>query len=297
MRQRHFTNNRPCRPSRAKWRPMSSLLLWRAASLVLAFVLLPTVSGAQPHKLDTPTDSPLWWTLSDEVTPEQLKALYSDRSLSLERYDEAVAAGLARPLPDTGTRSRACMLFYSNSQLSPELELMWQAFRAFYTVHLNREFAGDEYVDAVPDELQKFGISPAGRGVILAAARSTPVEVDRRLPEFIPRLSEATLLMHEIYSNPARAATAPPVDQFRNSMETRDYAAIAAVTGRPKAEIRELVDSYANWNVPYELVAEALPVLKADLSDADWSGFRRYLLEVVVSDTDSAPYFQEFCGE
>ncbi|MGH9382033.1 MAG: hypothetical protein ACRD2Z_15675 [Thermoanaerobaculia bacterium] len=260
-------------------------------------MLLSSVSRGQPHKLDTPADSPLWWTLTDEISPEQLKALYSDRSLSLARYDDAVEAGLAQPLPDSGERSRACLIFYRNAQLTPELEPMWNAFRAFYNAHLDREFHGDEYVDAIPHRLQEFGISPQGANVIVAAAISTEAEVKRRLPEFIPKLSEATLLIDEIYSNPTRAASAPPVDQFRDAMEARDYAMVAGVTGRPESEIRELVDSYANWNVPYELVAEALPALKKSLSEPDWQGFRRYLLETVVAEFGTGPHFKDYCGE
>lgn len=269
---------------------------WRTVGLILALILLPTASRAQPHKLDTPTDSPLWWTLTDEITPQKLKALYVDRSSSLARYDDAVEAGLEEPLPARGKRSRACLTFYRNSELTPELEPMWIAFRAFYNGHLDRELGGDEYVDAVPHRLQEFGISPSGVDFILATAKSTEAEVKRRLPEFTPRLGDAALLIDEIYSDPIRAASAPPIEQFRDAMEARDYATVAAVTGRPESEIRDLVDSYANWNVPYELVAEVLPVLKNDLSESDWEGFRRYLLEVVVSGFGSAPHFEDYCG-
>lgn len=285
------------RLSRQEWRRTSSPALWRTAVLVVALTLLSTVSRGQLHRLDTPTDSPLWWTLSDEISPEQLKALYSDRSLSLARYDDAVEAGLMRPLPDSGKRSRACLIFYRNAQLTPELEPMWNAFRAFYNAHLNRAFRGDEYVDAIPRQLEKFGISPRGANVILAAARSTKSEVESRWTELTPRLDEMTLLIDKIYSDPERAALAPPIDQFRAAAEARDYATVASATGRTESEIRELVDSYANWDAPYELVAEALPVLKEDLSERDWQGFRRYLLESVVAEFGTAPHFDDYCGE
>lgn len=197
-------------PSSVEQRGTLLSLSWRTVGLILALILLPTVSRAQPHKLDTPTDSPLWWTLTDEITPQKLKALYADRTSSLARYDDAVEAGLEEPLPARGKRSRACLTFYRNAELTPQLEPMWIAFRAFYNAHLDQELSGNEYVDAVPHRLQEFGISPSGVDVILAAAKSTKAEVKRRSPEFIPRIGDAALLIDDdlFRSHPCGICTA-----------------------------------------------------------------------------------------
>jgi hypothetical protein len=69
---------------------------------------------------------------------------------------------------------------------------------------------------------------------------------------------------------------------------------VASALGRPEGEIRALVDSHADWDVSYALIAEALPGLKEELTEADWQGFRRYLLEVVAG--GGMKEFDQYCG-
>ncbi len=173
--------------------------------------LLPAAAAAQPHKLDTPVDSPLWWTLTDDLTPAELKRLHNDRSLALERYDAAVNAGLAQPLPERGRESRGCLKFYYHPDLTPELEPMWLAFETFYAFYTPRENAPEENVQAAPRDLQqKFGVSPAGVDRILNAAATTDAEFDSLMADLGPKMREMTLLLMAVAEDPLRAASAPP---------------------------------------------------------------------------------------
>lgn len=266
-----------------------------ATSLVIALLLLPTLAGAQLHKLDRPVDSPLWWTLTDEVTPAELKRLHSDRSLSLERYDAAVEAGLERPVPEEGPYRRECLLFYFNRDLTPELEPMWQAFEWFFALRTPGEHASEENVRAAPGDLRRFGVSPSGVDAILKTAAATQAEFDSLMADFGPKMREMTILLREVYDDPRRAAAVPPEGEVYDAVQRKDYQAVASALGRPEDEIRALVDSHADWDVPYALIAEALPRLKEEVTEADWQGFRRYLLEVVAGGGASKE-FDQYCG-
>ncbi len=284
--------------SRRDGRKGSTRLPWHAACVAMAMLLLPGVLDAQLHRPDRPVDSPLWWTLTDEVTPAELKRLFSDRSLSLERYDAAVAAGLADPLPERGAGGRECLDFYLNRDLTPELEPMWLAFDTFFRVYAPDEQVDEERAHAAPLDLRRFGVSPSGVETILRAAAATEAEFDSLMDDLGPKMREMTVLLGEVYyEDPQRAALAPPHRQVLDAVELRDYQTVASAVGRSVSEIRDLVDSHADWDAPYALVAEALPRLKEELTDEDWQGLRRYLLETVVARKGNSRHFAEACGD
>jgi len=67
-----------------------------ALLVVVAFVCTlaaPRPAAAQPFDLDTPADSPLWWTVTDAPSPAELRAALRDPEAHLERYPEALAGG------------------------------------------------------------------------------------------------------------------------------------------------------------------------------------------------------------
>lgn len=274
----------------------SSERWWRPAAVTMALVLLPAVLGAQPHKLDRPADSPLWWTLTDELTPAELKQLLSDRTLTLQRYDAAVEAGLEQPLPERGPESRECLKYYFHTDLTPELEPMWSAFQVFQILYLPGENAEEEHVRAAPRDLRRFGVSASGVETILKTATNTAAAFDSLVAERAPKSQEMTILLRELYEDPLRAAAVPPEGQLYEAIRRKDYGAVAAAVGRPESEIRELVDSHADWDVAYARIAEALPGLKEELTESDWQGFRRYLLETIVVGGGSSKHFESYCG-
>jgi hypothetical protein len=231
-------------------------------------------------------ESPLWWTLLDEITPSELKRLYSDRSLSLARYDAAVEAGLEKPLSE---KQRRRLEFYIHHGLTPELAPMWWAFDIFARERLSRTGAAE---DAVPRELAGYGITSPGVETIMAAAQACAAEREELMADLGPRQIEAQRLIRH-RRDAEYEGTAPPGKPILEAVNERDYELFAAVAGRPVAEIRELVDALADWEAPRLLTAECLPVLKDELSPPDWERFRRYLREVVVAPIRGLPFFDQ----
>ena len=257
-----------CRP-RQRFGPVSALCL---------LVMLLTVAGdiaAQPHRITNPVDSYLWWTLSDEITPADLKAAWSDRELSLARYDEAVEARLEKPL-DPESRER--LNFYVSLTLTPELSPMWWAFDIFARDYLSRTGIPDH---VLPADLAGHGISPSGVETIMVAAHGCAADREVLMADLGPKQKDAQLLIRDRLKA-ERAGTAPPGEPIMEAVNERRYDIVASVTGRSAEEIQELVDALADWEAPRRLMAECLPALKLQLTDADWQLFQAYLREVII---------------
>ena len=258
-------------------------------ALLCLLVLLFAVAGeiaAQPHRLSTPADSYLWWPLSDDITPAELKALWSDRALSLERYDEAVKAGLEGPLDP---EKRPLLKYYINIKLTPELGPMWLAFDIFARERISRTGVSP---DVVPAELADYGISPGGVETIMVAAHGCVADHDALMFDLGPKQIEAQLLIQD-RRKAERAGTAPPGKPIMEAVNERRYDLVASVTDRPVGEIRELVDALADWDAPSRLMAECLPALKLQLTDADWQRFQAFLREVVIQPFGGLPFFDK----
>ncbi|HSL83314.1 MAG TPA: hypothetical protein VLF66_11105, partial [Thermoanaerobaculia bacterium] len=104
-----------------------------STALLLAVGLaIPGPSSGQPMDLDTPPGSPLWWTLTDEISPMELRTALRDPEAHLARYLAAIEAGVADVLPEDQVQT---LSFYYNRDLTPELTPMWVAFSAFASGH------------------------------------------------------------------------------------------------------------------------------------------------------------------
>lgn len=279
-------------------RGRAAVALQIATRLAAALLLFPATLGAQPHDLTAPVESPVWWTLSDDVTPAELKRHYSDRSLSLERYETAVELGLEEPLD---TEQRKYLKVYVNRRLTPELEPMWSVFDVFARARISREGIPEE---VVPRELREdYGISAQGVETIMITAKEAAAEHAKWVAEVGPKQMEMQRILRELYEPPGPDPTGlvPPaprhVKRAWDATYQRDYAAVAAATGRPVSEIRELVDALASWWDGTELIAEFLPVLKGELSSSDWQRFRRYLREAVAARMGALKHFDEDAEE
>lgn len=276
------------------------LRLWRALCSAATLILIPTMLTAQPFQLDTPVGSPMWWTLTDQLTPAELKQQLTDPELILERYGDAVAAGDEQPLPKTGVReSEEGLIYYVNRKRTPELEPMWAAFRSFgfYVPEEGSKVQDPTARAGLRALVEEYGLSSTGLDTILDVYRSTETAVDELNARLAPARAEMNRLLDDLYSDPVRAASSPPRAKLYESVLQKDYQAVANVVGRTESDIQDAVDSHADWNDSYELVAEALPELKQRLSANDWENFRRYLLEYVVPNGGNVTFFVEYYEE
>lgn len=259
---------------------------WRnGVFCLISLLVLPSVVAGQPLDLDTPEDSPLWWTLTDEITPQELRAIYRDDSAHLVRYQAAVEAGLAVPLNE---RQKKALKFHYHPTQNPELAPMWSAFSAFATAHLE-----DDGPAITGERLVPYGISPGGIDAILSVgeeqfqehlAMVEELEAESqeylRLYRRLDDLARAPAEVKQAHSVPAARHLTP--ESLLEAVDRDDVALLAAASGETPAKVARLL-WVAKSNPPAATAGENLVTLRARLTAEDWNAFRRFLLEQVVS--------------
>lgn len=263
-----------------KSRRRSGLLL-----LLLSLALLPSAAVGQPLDLDTPEDSPLWWTLTDEITPQELRVIYRDEAGHLKRYQAAVEVGTKPPIDEAG--ARALKFFYDPDQ-NPELTAMWEAFSTFATAHLE-----DDGPSVTGERLVPYGISPGGIDAILSVGEEQLQEETRMVEE----LQQEGLEYMQLYRRVDALARGPvevkekhPVPEVRRltpegleeAVKHNDVALLAAASGEAPEKVARLL-WVAKSNPPAATAGENLVTLRSRVSGEDWNAFRQFLLEEVVS--------------
>lgn len=258
--------------------------------VVALLVLTSTSVRAQVHRITNPVDSYLWWTLSEEITPSELKRQYSDLALSLVRYEQAVEASLESPFTEDQLRR---LTFYINHELTPELAPMWWAFDIFSRQRVvPRRGRSDDYFF---DQMTPYGISRSGIDKILVAANGCAADRETLMADLGPKQIEAQLLIWErLEEEQAGKAVGRPIME---SVNERRYDVVASETGRKAAEIRELVDALADWEAPRRLVAACLPELKQQLAEEDWRRFQAYLQERIIAPLGGLAFYERGLGE
>lgn len=251
---------------------------WFAGPLVA-----PAPVTAQAHRIDNPVGSYLWWTLSEHITPEELKLLYSDRALSLERYQQALDAGLEQPLTDDQLNR---LTFYINHELTPELAPMWWAFDIFARDWL----VPKQQEEVLVTDLSRYRISRSGIDKILVAAHGCAADHEALMSDLGPKQIEAQLLIADrLRLERKRGFVGKPILE---SVNERQYDVVARVAGKDVDEIRELVDALADWEAGRRLVAACLPELEQQLLEPDWQRFRDYLREQVIAPLGGLSFFE-----
>lgn len=242
--------------------------------LALAFALAaPSAAGAQPMELDTPADSPLWWTLTDEVSPVELRAAFRDTEAHMRRYEEALEAGVvSNPLSD---KALSDLSFYCNLRLTPELTPMWLAFSAFGGGHIaNRGIAHAE------DTLAEYGFGPAAiETILLYASRQ-----ERETLAIVEEVGAKSMRFTEIQRDAihTRGGDRRAKALVRRAAEQGDLDVFLPSTEVPLSELAELRAAWLRHPVT-ETAEHLLPELRQRLTDEDWQRFRHFLLEHVVA--------------
>lgn len=262
--------------------------LWPRGSvsvLLVAATLLPSPAETQPLDLDTPQDSPLWWTLTDELTPQELRATYRDEAGHLKRYRAAVEAGLESPINEFQAKG---LKFYYNRQQNPELTPMWVGFSVFATFHL-----ADDGPSVTGERLVPYGITPGGIDAILSVGE----EQHQEETQMVEELREEGLEYMNLYQKvdalarrPAEVKEQHPVPEvgrltpegLREAVKRDDVGLLAAASGETPEKVARLL-WVAKSNPPAATAGENLVTLRARLSDKDWNAFRRFLFEEIIS--------------
>lgn len=233
----------------------------------LAAILIPPLFGQQPPTphlpLETTEDSARWWTLTDDITPQQLRAIHKDIALHKERYWEAVKAGIQTPLPKEQMER---LSFFIDGQTHPQLFEMWSVFSSFA--------AGFEYDMVDPRvDLAAFGFGGEVLETIVAMTIefwNVREELQEKVGEEMKAVAELARLSKERLGK----------KNYDAAIQARDAHVLSSVTGYSVERVEKLLKLWWEETPTEDLTVQTLPLIKEALGPADWDRFRRYLLEV-----------------
>jgi hypothetical protein len=219
-----------------------------------------------PH---IPSDHPYWWTLTDELSPQELKERLAERHAAIRREAQSRLQDLKRVAGESSTEEQEVQLWFLSGSEDAKLFPMWSAFEAFTSSMVVHDEKDEREV-----KLKEFGLSAfAARQVVdfAAQADAESEELYRQAGREAQRLRK---LKQEV-------ASRLPAEQVRQMKVNEDVDFLASAAGVPVEELRTLVrrvhrDPFATTAVP------ALVALRAAIGEEQWQLFRRYLLEEVA---------------
>lgn len=256
---------------------MQRSTIFRRRGLATAFALLLGVLGrapadAQPMDLDIPVDSPAWWTLTDKISPAELRKQFRDPEAHLARYREAVEAGA--PTQPLDEEALTYLSFYYHRAVTPELTPIWLAFDAFAGGHL--ELLGEAHAT---DNLTAFGFGPTAIDTILLFASRLTRETQEIAEEVGPRSIRFVEIQRRAIK--ARGGDRKAYAAVTRAARAGDLDLLLPHAGVPRAELAELRAAWRRSPLT-ETSERLLPELRQQLTQEDWERLRRFLLEHVV---------------
>jgi len=252
---------------------------WQPALLVV--LLLATAIPVHGQLVGRPIgdDPAYWWTLTDEISPEQLREELQSREKSRERLRAAIEAGLHGPVSG---EQLADLSFFIQGRLTPELVPMWEAFDSWSSPL--------DYLPGWEDTLRRHlsesDLSEDGAALVIAVSHDhnvTAAAIMNRLG------TKASRYFTEVLK-PARQRLGRAAANA--SARNRDYDRLAAISGKPKTEVADL---HTAWNTDpaAEASIAAIKELRRILSDEDWNALRACLLKTTAHDIERFHYGPE----
>lgn len=238
--------------------------------LVLVAIHASPLLGQQQTTPSSPVDSVYWWTLTDEITPQELRAIHEDIELHKERYLEAVKAGTRRP-----KKHMELVNFFIDGSTHPELYQMWSAFEAFAITF------GFEETDPRAS-LAEFGFE----GEVLEKIVNISSEFCRDREILQMKVEELFIDVIEF----ARLSKASLGERNTSiAVKAKDVTMLANATGYSGERVEELLELWEQTPAT-DFAAQTLPLLKEVLGPTDWNRFRLYLVEVQAPMMSSLGY-------
>jgi hypothetical protein len=219
-----------------------------------------------PH---IPSDHPYWWTLTDELSPQELRKKLSERQTAVRREARAELEKVKRSAGESSTGREEVEVWFLRGDEHAELFPAWDAFYSFAVT-----MVGFDEKDKREEELKKFGLSAFASRQIVESAAEVAEEAEEFHREGVREAQRLRKLLDDV------AARLPP-EQVRQMKAANDVGFLAAATGVEVNEVRKLtlrvqMDSKAAAAVP------ALVSLRAAIGEEQWKLLRRYLLEEVA---------------
>lgn len=234
---------------------------------IVALLLLPSPSAGQWTDDPPPADSPYWWTLTDDITPEQLRDTLQDREAHVERYYQAVEKEPTYRLPE---HLVAHLTIYVKGDLTPELFPLIDTFDAFALRFRGRP----SWPKHAPEELEEWGISRPGVQTILALAHSHLRRRDQIIDEVKDKQQAFVKILQRADDRLGRKASVA-------ARRARDVEVFARVSGLGRARVAELMEAWLR-DPAEEAAIEHIQLVRQELSEKDWELFRSYLYRDVA---------------
>ncbi len=249
-------------PSRTPYRDYPPIVA------VLVLLYAQPALGCWNADYSATADSPAWWTLSDKITPEELRHQCLDTEEQQLRYLEAVQSGLAYDLPDMQLSE---LVFYVDGAATPELVPAWRAFVSFASAF---DTWPDRSIEPQRRMLAARGLDDDSIEYVLWAAgwrNLRAKELEEEVGDDFTRLEELS----------AKAREAGRYAEFYAAATRRDAQALSAQTGAPAAEFERGLRARRRRHEEVYAV-EAIVDLKEKLGDVGWEALRAFLLEQVA---------------
>ena len=233
-----------------------------------SFLVLASVAAGQWMDKMPPANSPYWWTLTDELTPEELRSKVIDREANRRRYLAAIEVGAVSP---PSAEMLQDLRYFISGDFTPELFRLPETFDSFTGSFASRE----DWPEEVRKTLPEYGVSPEGRVAILAVVEPYNTKRD----ELVPEVGELATRFVEVMTLIERRSSRKTLKKL---LRKKDFKEMARVAGMSAPEIRSLADAWSR-DVVEEICFETLDTLKQELSQADWNAFRSYLLNEIAA--------------
>lgn len=232
--------------------------------LAVALACLAAGTASGQWMIDPPpADSSYWWTLTDGISPEELRATLQSRDDSRERLVRGLEDGEFPSVPEG--RISEISLFVDGAR-DPDLFPMWDVFSI-----LASRIESDETGERYRDSMALYGISQEGRNQIVSAAERFWERKDRTNRELHPlRMEFAHEVMGPLEEKIGRKRATEIV-------KGRNIARLAREARMPRDRVSDLFVAWRR-DVSAEAATDALEDLKDSLPESDWESLRRFLL-------------------
>lgn len=238
--------------------------LFKLSILTVMLCVVAASAGGQLVNEPPSVNSSYWWTLSDEISPAELRRAVQSRRLSRERLKVDIESNRHDPVSDARL---AELSIYINGAVTPELIPLWDAYHRYAFNFLIDE----EHTQQALDRLTEWGVSAEGVDVF-----ETVTDEHWKLHnELVEELREPS-------SQFSREVLAPTREQIGKSatnrvLEQNDIAGLARLSGKSEATVRAWHQAWRRDAVA-ETSRVSAEALRESMSDSDWQALRRFLL-------------------
>lgn len=252
----------------------------RIGLLTSLLALLWLVPASAQYATDPPpVDSPYWWTLTDQITSQELYDALQSRERNQDRLRQAILEGRYEAVPKNRIDD---LSLFIDGQRTPELYPMWDAFISYA-----HRFSGarPNYEEIAEQELSEAGISTAGVSQVIALANRAWSQRQAIIAEVG---AEQRRFAYEILGPANKAYGRGRVAEI---LKRRDFGRLAQASGYDRQSVERL---HGVWRLDpsAQAAVDSVERLRTVLSDSDWELFRQYLRTEVASRL-SYSYFSE----